>query len=42
MSGGADFWRVGYGADFARNIERIAKALERIAAALEQPTKEKK
>lgn len=26
---GADFWRVGYGADFARDIERIAASLER-------------
>ena len=24
---GADFWRVGYGADFARHIERISLAL---------------
>ncbi len=32
---GADFWRVGYGHDFAQNIERIAASLEKISKLLE-------
>jgi len=33
---GSDFWRVGYGHDFAQNIERIAASLEKISKALER------
>lgn len=32
---GADFWRVGFGAEFAANIERIAASLEKISKILD-------
>jgi len=32
----ADWWRVGYGHDFAQNVERIAASLEKISKALER------
>lgn len=36
----ADWWRVGYGHDFAQNIERIAASLEKISKALDRLVEE--